>query len=109
MIKRKISPEDISVVVGRSDGIGEIRINNYEKPFLFKEAEALREQILNNQAVINEIDDQLKDLEQYQPQIRVRAEGILDMRDTVDKIRDREYHLLKFVRSKIYSKLGGKK
>ena len=64
----------------------------------------LKQQILNNQAITEKIDEYLKDLETYQPEIRQRAEGILDMRDEVDKKRDREYHLLKFIRNIKYSK-----
>ena len=47
-----------------------------------------------NQAVVFKIAKLIDDLEEYQPQIRDRKNGFLDMSDQVDKIRDREYHLL---------------
>ena len=55
MTDRKIESKDIIVVVGRSAGIGELRINNYDRPYLYKEAEKLKEQILNDRKIVEAV------------------------------------------------------
>ena len=44
--------------------------------------------------VVARIKKRIQELKKYQPQIRKRHEGFLDMRDEVDKMRDDEYWLL---------------
>ena len=44
--------------------------------------------------VVARIKKRIQELKKYQPQIRKRHKGFLDMRDQVDKMRDDEYWLL---------------
>ena len=46
-----------------------------------------------NQVVVR-VKKRSQELKKYQPQIRKRHKGFLDMRDVVDKMRDDEYWLL---------------
>ncbi len=46
-----------------------------------------------NQVVVR-VKKRIQELKKYQPQIRKRHKGFLDMRDVVDKMRDDEYWLL---------------
>ena len=48
----------------------------------------------NANQVVARVKKRIKELKKYQPQIRKRHEGFLDMRDEVDKMRDDEYWLL---------------
>ena len=48
----------------------------------------------NTNQVVARIKKRIQELKKYQPQIRKRHEGFLDMRDVVDKMRDDEYWLL---------------
>ena len=41
------------------------------------------------------VKERMKEGGRYQPEIIRRKEGLLDMRDVVDKMRDDEYHIYK--------------
>ena len=58
-----------------------------------------------NETLRNLVEERMNDEAQYQPMIRHRGDGFLDMRDEVDKIRDREYHIYKSLLDKSKSVL----
>ena len=63
---------------------GNTKIYDVFKKLGFNDVQSIVDGILDYKSIVENIDELLKDLEQYQPEIRNRAEGILDMRDTVD-------------------------